>query len=214
MILGEGLRRGRVTAVVGIIVTLTACSGGSGNGTPSSPPPSSSAVTSGPTATSPTTTPVAPGSTATTPASSTAIAIPALPEAATHPTGPGAEAFFRYFLALYSASYATLNADALESVSLPTCKFCASAVKDIRAAKASGNRPVGGEVTPIVVVAAPGEPAKGVLVNSVIRQNAGITYDSTGNAVASASARPRMAVDSVLVWSAGRWMIGGVEVKS
>jgi hypothetical protein len=87
-------------------------------------------------------------------------------------------------------------------------------VNDIRAAKKAGNRPVGGAVMPIVVVAAPGDPGKGILVNSVIQQGAGMTYGPDGVLVATGSPNPHLAVDAVLVWVSSRWAVGGVEVKS
>ena len=210
MILGAGLRRVWLTVAVAGVLALTACSSGSSGGTPTSTSPS---LTADVVPTPVTTAPVASGSAPTPPSSSPAIAIPQLPEAATHPTGPGAEAFFKYFLALYTASYATLDADTLESVSLPTCKFCASAVKDIRAAKASGNRPVGGEVTPVVVQAAPGDPKVGLLINASIRQAASTTYDSNGRVVSSVAALPQTGMDAAVRWVGVRWVVAVVVVK-
>jgi hypothetical protein len=205
MILGEWVAR---ASLVPLLVALAACSGGSSAGAPPSvtSAPATSAATSAPVTLS-----VSSGTTASSPTAS--VGLPALPEAAKHPTREGAEAFFTYFLALYTASYASLNADELEAISLPSCKFCFSAVSDIREAKKAGNRPVGGEVKPIVVVAAPGDPVVGMLVNSAIQQNSGTTYGPSGVVLATAAAHANLAVDAAVRWVNGKWVVAVVRVK-
>jgi mono/diheme cytochrome c family protein len=119
--------RGALVAVV-LAVALAGCND---DPEPNIPDPTTSAQS---TSTSPTTsTPTPTGPTE-----------PAVPEAATHHSDAGAEAFVRYWVELINYGQATGDADTLESVMDSRCAGCHGILSAIRDPYASGGHIEGG----------------------------------------------------------------------
>jgi Family of unknown function (DUF6318) len=137
---------------------------------------------------------------------------PLLPEAAKHPTRPGAEAFFRYFIAVYSYSYSSQNTSSLRAISDVTCKFCTSAIDAIESTRADNQHAVGGDGVVTNVVAAPGVPTDGLLINAVVDQRPSSIVDSDGSVIDTAAAESRVRMDAAVRWKDGAWQMRGLHV--
>jgi hypothetical protein len=194
--------RGRRVAVALLVAVAVAAAGCSSGG--SSPARVTSTVTVPPSAGS-SSVPVSSSASAT-------ISPPVLPAAARRPTRAGAEAFFRYFVATYSYAFSSLDAQPLQTVSDPQCSFCASVAADIQAAKASGQTFVNGEVSVVAAVAAPDDPAQGMLVNAVISQSESRTVDGAGATIRTTSPIPHQRADAVVRWTGRTWLVMALHV--
>jgi Family of unknown function (DUF6318) len=182
--------RARVLVAAAAVAATTGCSGG-GSG------PESTSATSGTTTTPPT----------------TSVAAPVLPEAAKHPTVAGAEAFYRYFWDVYSYAFRNGKSSAIMGVAaIPECTYCSSAIKNIDGVTVEGYHFEGGEVSPRLLVAAPGKPEVGILINSTLDQKAGTTRTSTGEIVKSEPAAVGIRIDAVVRWVNQRWLMAEAKV--
>jgi hypothetical protein len=170
-----------------VALALAACSDGAS--APTAAPPVVSATTVTPTVT-------ASGSPA-----------PVLPDAAKKPTRPGAEAFFRYFMAVYAHSLESLDTRALAALSEGRCSSCATVVASIADARAQGDQFSGGAVTVVVAVAAPDNPTAGLLLQSVINQTAVIRVGRDGTKKATVPAMSGQRVDAALRWNGSAWRV-------
>jgi len=72
------------------------------------------------------------------------VAAPVLPEAAKQPTRPGAEAFFRYFIDVYTYTFTSQDTTPMRTISDSGCTFCTGAVEDAESSRANGEHVVGG----------------------------------------------------------------------
>jgi Family of unknown function (DUF6318) len=173
-----------------LLLALTSCSPDSG---PAPAPPTAASTTTS-AAPSPSTTP------------------PVLPAAAKQPTRPGAEAFFRYFIDVYDYTFDSQDTTLLRQISDTDCKFCKNSVADVEATKANRHHTVGGESTSTVVVAAPGEPEEGILVNAIIHQESSTVVDSSGKILERDPTHPNVRMDAAVRWKNGAWQMRGIYV--
>jgi hypothetical protein len=166
--------------------------------------------------TDPATTPPPGGTTSsvasTGPSTSPSLAAPVLPEAAKQPTRPGAEAFFRYFIDVYSYAFTSQDTTGLRQVSAPECKFCSSTVDAVESARADQEHTTGGDLTPSLVTAASGEPAEGLVVNAVVDQAASQLVDQSGKVIQTEPAYPQVRMDASVRWLNGSWQMRALHV--
>ena len=192
MISGRRLRHVLTTCLTGAalaalaLLGLAACTH---NSTPT-PTPSSSSVTPTSTAT-PTATP------------------PVAPKAA--PTRKSAEAFVRYFWAVYNYSYVTLDSHQLLELSESECKFCASSIAELTRLKTTGAHIEGTEVK-IVSIAAPSiqKPSR-LIVATVVSQAPGRTVDSDGTVHEITGIKQTLS-SAAIHWVDGSWRVRGISV--
>lgn len=182
--------------VVGVAGVFLLSGNGSGTAAPAPVTPTSAAPTS------PTPSP-----------SSAAVKPPVLPAEATKPTAKGAAAFFRYFWETFNYSYATLDSEALKSLSQASCRSCAGYAEAIDAAQSEGSQFVGGRVTVVAAVAAPGDVERGLVVNAVISQEPAFTIAKDGATAASVEATPEQRVDAAVAWRKNRWVMVGMDAR-
>lgn len=132
---------------------------------------------------------------------------PTLPPEAQQPTRPGAEAFARYFFAVYN--YAFWNADPapLQAISDSGCVYCNSTLDRVRSVRAKRTRVVGGELRVTTAVATPGDGADGFLVNLVLLQEEGQTYSPGGDVLGSSPRVANARMDVAVGWSGNRWLL-------
>jgi Family of unknown function (DUF6318) len=137
---------------------------------------------------------------------------PTLPAAAKQPTQAGAEAFYRYFWDVYNFEFLTLDTTRMSAVSEhSTCSFCTGVIGNITKAASQNLHYKGGIVTPTTVVAAPGDPRNGLLLNGLLNQSESLTLDEVGQKVASNPARSKSRVDAAVRWTSDHWV--ALEVK-
>lgn len=141
------------------------------------------------------------------PASSAPSPSPTLPPEAQQPTRPGAEAFARYFFAVYN--YATWARDSrlLRSVSDSECVYCNSMIEWIDSLRPSGSMVLGGRIDIPTAVSAPGEPHDRVVVNLLVDQEAGKTLSSSGQVIDSSPEVRKGRIDVAVRWSGDRWLL-------
>lgn len=137
---------------------------------------------------------------------------PLLPEAARHPDRAGAEAFFRYFMDVYTYTFVSQDSSVLRAISASDCKFCASTMQDAGSAGARHLRTVGAAGTTKYVSAAPGEPTQGMLVNAIVDQGPFQVLDDQGKVVDSGSGDRDVRMDAAVRWYAGAWQLRGLHV--
>jgi hypothetical protein len=174
-----------------IVLSLAACSHAATAPTSSTPVISTPTVTPSPTA--------------------TASPAPVLLDAARQPTRPGAEAFFRYFMAVYSHSLASLDTASLTALSEARCTSCAKVVTSIADARANGDQFSGGAVTVVVAVATPENPSTGLLLQSVINQTALSRIGRDGTKKTSVPAISGQRIDAAMRWNGSTWKVLGLQ---
>lgn len=134
-------------ALVGVaLAALVACSSGSSDTEPAALPPAMPG-SAGPPASSPSR-PVTPS---TRPSDPTV----GVPTAARANTAQGATAFVRYWYEQLNLAYATLDADALDNLSDPTCQSCRGYIKNIRSIAAARQEARGVEFEVLAAEAPP-----------------------------------------------------------
>ena len=136
-----------------------------------------------------------------------ASAVPVLPDAAKQPTRPGAEAFFRYFMAVYSSSLRTLDPAPVESLSEATCTACKNVLETMADARTKGDRFSGGAIQVVMAVAAPDDPSRGLLVQAIIDQTTLTRLNSKGVEQASSPSLSGQRVDAALRWTGAAWKV-------
>lgn len=141
-----------------------------------------------------------------------AVVAPVLPDAATKPTRAGAEAFMRYFFEVYNHTYRSLDPTLIAGLSLPGCDFCAGVQANASAARDAEQTIEGGSIAVRQVVAAPGKPKDGLIVNALIDQDSLVTKDNTGAVVDRSDAVRGVRVDARVVWSGAAWQVRAVRV--
>lgn len=141
----------------------------------------------------------------------TSAAPPTLPPAALVPSRDGAAAFARFFVARINIAYGDASPDPLVGLGLPSCTFCAELVDDLSSAQARSEKYTGGAITPKSVVAAPGDPSSGLIVNLVVDQTTGKQLTAGGGVIREYPARTSMRMDIGVKWVQGKW--GVVEVS-
>jgi Family of unknown function (DUF6318) len=179
-------RTGAALAVGALVGALAACSDGSTPAT--SQPPVTATVTD-------TVTP-----------SPTASPAPTLSDVAKQPTRQGAEEFVRYFFAIYNHAFWTADPSRLQAISDPKCIFCNSAINAVKNIRSANEHVTGGEIGIPTIVAAPGDPKKGYLVNLVIRQAKGQTADPKGAVVGTTPEIKHRRVDAAVRWESDHWV--------
>lgn len=173
-----------ITLAVALVAALVACTDD-----PPKPPPS-------------TTAPV------TTPPSPTAQ-VPTVAEA--KPTPESAEAFVRHFWEIYNYAYQTLDTEPLAAISADTCKFCASAMRDISRLQSNDTRIEGARVLATSVAAPPGKISNGVIVATVITQEAGRSIEASGSVEQLKAIGKRRSYVG-LDWEDDTWHVDGVTI--
>jgi uncharacterized protein DUF6318 len=181
------MRRGFVAGLLATTFLLPAC-------THDDPPPPPPTTTQAPT----------------TPTPSPTLTPPPAPTAARTPAG--AEAFVRYFWATYNYAYATLDPKPLQAISDKACELCASAAKNVDHLRQEGKRVDGGEVVVTVAVSPGLQKDHGVIVVTVLKQNAGTVSSETGD-VEDIQAVPSHRGYVGLWWSGGKWTVNGVTIE-
>jgi len=190
-----GRRRRRIRtaawlAAALVLTGLTACNN-------DDPPPQTSATT---TPTTPTT-----GSTP-----SPTITPPTAPKAA--PTQKSAEAFVRYFWAVYNYSYKASNVDLIQSLSEQGCQFCSGVVNDITESKANHATTEGGVVDVLVATAPPGEIHGFIVVSSVLRQQASRVIGGDQRILSTSPALDSLNSAARLNWHPGGWRVAALTL--
>jgi hypothetical protein len=181
------LRRPPNLGVVALIVlSLAACSHAATAPASSTPVISTVTATPGPTA--------------------TASPAPILPIAARQPTRPGAEAFFRHFMAVYTYAFRVLDPAQLQAVSDQHCKFCASAIESVQAGRAKGEKTVGGRIAVTVAVAGPGDATDRLIVNALLNQDPGQTVSANREVLVNVPARKNFRLDAAVRWENDHWV--------
>ena len=156
---------------------------------------------------SPTTASVQPAETAT---PTVTVTKPALPLG--KPTEDSAVAFVKYFIAASNYAYATYDTSLLEEISQPTCKYCGSAIDDVKRLQATQIR-VGGSELSLVVAALPQKKiTDSAIVAVVTDQRPGTSRTSTGQVVKVPGSRHAQ-LTFALDWDGGRWMTAGVSIE-
>jgi hypothetical protein len=135
-----------------------------------------------------------------------------LPEAARVASRTGAEAFFRYFIDVYTYTYQSQDTSTMRGISDIECKFCASAIAGIDAARSHRQRIVGGSGTVTTVTAAPGDPHDGLLVNAIVDQQGSQILDNSGKVVQSAPPEHQVRMDAAVRWQGTAWQMRGLHV--
>jgi Family of unknown function (DUF6318) len=159
----------------------------------------------------PTTATTASRSPTSTPSSTPTATAPALPAAARAGTRAGAEAFFRYFWDVYNYSYASLDTAPLRAISDPTCKFCTQAADGVESQSREEGRFEGGTVAIKVVVAAPGDPRTGLLINALIDQESSRVLDRDGKLKREIPSDRNVRVDAAVAWDGQGWHLLGID---
>jgi hypothetical protein len=179
-----------------IVLAPAACSDAAT--APADPPPAVSVVT--------------PTSSGTASATTTAPPAPVLPFAAKQPTRPGAEAFFRYFMDAYNYGYDALDPNPLRAISGTSCSYCANAVRAIEDAKRLNLNFHGGNIVVHAAVAAPGNPATGMIVNAIIDQSTDEIVDAQGTVKGTEPGEQNQRIDAALRWNGTSWQAIGIHV--
>jgi hypothetical protein len=195
-------------AVLVLVAVFGGLFGSDGGGSPVGSP--SFRTTTRPPVSTATTSSLATSSPAATATSST-LRPPVLPAAAAQPTRPGAEAFLRYFFAVYNYSFSSLDTSALQAVSDAKCAFCRSAATNVRGIADLPGRSEAGEIGIDAVVAAPGDERKGLVVNAVLTQAPGQVVDATGSIVSTVSPTTGRRMDALVRWNGSAWRMVGVD---
>jgi hypothetical protein len=138
---------------------------------------------------------------------------PALPAAAQQPTRAGAQAFARYFFAVYNYAFWTADPAPLKAISDKDCVFCASSIDAVRAIQQEQDVAQGGRIEVLVAVAAPGDPQERLLVNMSLYQESGRTLSRQGQVVDTTPERRNGRVDLVVRWVGERWILVEGDIK-
>lgn len=195
----RGVRRGICAAfAVGLVSLAAGCSSGGSNDevTPGTTSPSAAAAG----------TPSASESAAPTPTP------PVLSDAAKQPTREGAVAFVEYFWDAYNYGYAAQDPSYVQAISHEKCVFCKSTVDSITSGRRKRHTVTGGQVTLAEAVATPGDPAKGLVVNTIIDQGAWTVVSPGGTLVDRSPAEPNQRADAAVLWVKDRWIVRGIDV--
>ncbi|WP_088286949.1 DUF6318 family protein [Kineosporia sp. A_224] len=134
-----------------------------------------------------------------------AVIVP-FPLAAKQRSKAGAEAFYRYFMALYNYSYDSLDPGPLLAVSDTACKFCLSVKKNVEAAKSRGQTFRGGAVEIESLVSAADDDGAAYVMNVLLSQKASDTLDASGVVQESQPAKATQ-MQARVVWQSGRWQL-------
>jgi Family of unknown function (DUF6318) len=152
------------------------------------------------------------GSTSASPTGSPSAQPPTLPQAARQPTRPGAEAFFRYFIDVYTYTYASQDTSVMRSISDTDCKFCSSAIDGAESARAAKEHSTGGGASVLYVTAAPGDVTEGILINAIAHQDAAAVVDTHGKTIESTDPNPAVRMDAAARWINHAWQMRAVHV--
>jgi hypothetical protein len=95
---------------------------------------------------------------------------------------------------------------------LPSCTFCADVTKDLSTARDAGERFVGGVISVKTVVAAPGDPTTGMLVNVVVDETPGQRISSTGRTVLNYPRQVNLRMDIGVRWKREKWFVVEVSI--
>lgn len=137
-----------------------------------------------------------------------------MPRGDSAPTSESAEEFFRYFLSLYAYSYNVLDAQELAAISSSSCKFCSSVVDNVSEAKSLGRSVRAPAVEIVDLVAAPGDPNDGLVVNALVSQGSVVTVGSDGQEIGRSAAIVKARLDAKVVWKTDRWQVQAVQIVS
>lgn len=146
----------------------------------------------------------------TTPVTSTALPSPtATPPTApkAEPTPKSAEAFVKYFWAVYNYAYETRDQKILKTLSAPHCLFCQDTIKAIEKLVEDGSYIKGSEIQVGVAVAPPTKPAAGLIIATVISERPGMTIASDGSTVGQTKGVRDMKSEIALDWTGGKWIV-------
>jgi hypothetical protein len=84
--------------------------------------------------------------------------------------------------------------------------------KDLSAAQKAGERFIGGVISVKTVVAAPGDPTAGMLVNVVVDETPGRRISSTGKTVLNYPSQVNLRMDIGVRWMRGKWFVIEVSI--
>lgn len=205
--------RRRCIGAVFVAMTLlpaTACTGGGATPGATAAPASSSPAAS-PT---PTATPTATASYKPADASGRAqnVPVPVLPEVAKAETKEGLEAFARYWFQLLNFAYETGNSSGLESVTAPSCEFCAKITDSLAANYANDRWLAGGRIeTPSISTTFESDPNGQYQVVVQVQQGT-ITYFAPGGTEFREPTQPSDTGNVMLVtYENGEWQLAGLH---
>jgi hypothetical protein len=135
-----------------------------------------------------------------------ASAAPALPSEAQQPTREGAEAFARYYFAVYNHAFLTADPSLLKELSDGQCIFCNSTISAVQDIHDQNEHVIGGRITVTSAVAAEGIPTDRIVVNLRLDQDAGQTLSRTGVVDDTTPAQKGFRVDLAVRWITDRWI--------
>jgi hypothetical protein len=193
-----GLRRWHwvtIAAIGGLLVGGVGGCGGSEMATTLSPMAS----------TADTTDPVTPAPTP------SGFAKPVLPEAAKHRTAEGAEAFARYWWAVYVYAHLSGDVATLEGVRTAECDFCENVSRDISRVYAKRHRYVGLQVSVAKISVVEKGNTRKYLVGHRIDSTEARIVDDNGAVLNRYPSRENVAVLAGLQWGDIGWEMYGVS---
>jgi hypothetical protein len=136
-----------------------------------------------------------------------------LPALAQQPTRAGAQAFARHFFAVYNYAFWSSDPAPLKAISDSDCVFCNSTIDAVQAVEQRDDRAEGGRIEVLVAVAAPGDPADRLLVNTLLHQERGTTRSVGGQVVATTPERKNGRVDLFVRWVDDHWVLLEGDIK-
>nr|WP_255396031.1 DUF6318 family protein [Kineosporia sp. R_H_3] len=139
---------------------------------------------------------------------------PTLPPGAAKRSDEGALAFLAYFFDVYNYSFEALDEDAVVQLGATECAFCKSARSTVMEIRSKGAHVEGGRVSIENAIVQPGgDPERGIVVNSLLAQEAGRTVGADGIPTSTSTASSRR-LDALLRWKEGRWVLVGVDTAT
>lgn len=200
---GSGRRRRLLVPTLFVVAMTTACTD---TDPPQSGLPTGSSVSQSPSDSPPTSEPDF---------SPTPSRVPVLPKAAQSKSLKGAESFYKYFMAVYSFSYAQANPTLLRQLSDTECSFCMGAITRIERLAQSGAKLEGGDVAVKAVIAVPGgEQSEGVVLSATLDQAKGIAKDRDGLIKATTPAARNLTSQARVRWIAGGWRMWALRIEA
>jgi hypothetical protein len=192
------------------LLAATACTGGGTTpGATAAPATSSPATSPTPTATP---TPTASYKPADASGRAQNVPVPVLPEAARAETKEGLEAFARYWFAQLNFAYETGNASGLESVTAPSCEFCAKVTNSLAENYTNDRWLAGGRIETPSISTTFESDADGQYQVVVQVQQGTITYFAPGGTEFRERTQPSDTGNVMLVtYKTGEWQLSGLH---
>ena len=95
---------------------------------------------------------------------------------------------------------------------MPECTYCSAVVKNLRSAQVMNLRYQGGDIEVVTVVAAPGNPRTGLLLNGKINQAPSDTYSGESKTHSEPGKQGGL-VDAAVRWDGQKWVMAEAKVR-